>query len=36
MSVYEGTYKTLGHTHNVIYTEAEMGENSPPKKVMEL
>ena len=28
------TYKNLGHTHPVIYTEAEMGEYSTPKKGM--
>ena len=34
--VYEGTYKTLGHKHPVIYTAADMGEYSSPKKYMEL
>ena len=36
MSVYDITYKTLGHTYPGIYTAAEMGENIPPKKGMEL
>ena len=35
MSVYDVTYETLGHTHSGIYTEADMGEYSPPKKGME-
>ena len=36
MSVYEVTYKTIGHTHTGIYTAAEMGEYSTSKKGMEL
>ena len=36
MSVYDVTNKTIGHTHPVIYTAADMGEYSPPKKGMEL
>ena len=36
MSVYDVTYKTLGHTHPVISTAADMGEYSPPNKWMEL
>ena len=36
MSVYDITYKTLVHTHPVIYIAAQMGEYSATKKVMEL
>ena len=36
MSVYDVTYKTLGHTHPGIFTSAEMGQHSPYKKGMEL
>ena len=36
MSVYDATYKTLGHTHPRIYTVADMGKYSPPHKGMEL
>ena len=36
MSVYDVTYETLGHTHPVISTAAEMGENGPLKKGMQL
>ena len=36
MSVYDVTYKTLGHTYPGIYTASEMGEYSPSKKGMEL
>ena len=35
MSVYDVTYETLDHTNPGLYTAAEMGENSPPKKGME-
>ena len=35
MSVYNVTYKTLGHTHPRISTAEEMGSYSPPKKGME-
>ena len=34
MSVYEGTYKTLGHTHPGSYTTTEMGEYIQHKKGM--
>ena len=36
MSIYDVTYKTLGHTYPGISTIAKMGENSPPKKRKEL
>ena len=36
MSVYDITYKTLGHTHHGIYTASEMGEYSLSKKGMKL
>ena len=36
MSVYDATYKTLGHTQPGIYTAAEMGEYSKSKKGMEM
>ena len=36
MSVYDITYKTLGHTNPGIYTAEDMGEYTPPKKMMEL
>ena len=36
MSVYDFTYKNLGHTHTGTSTAAEMGEYSPHKKGMEL
>ena len=36
MSVYEVTYKPLGHTHPVIYTELEIGEYTPYNKGKEL
>ena len=36
MSVYDVTYKTLGHTHPGTSTAAAMGEYSPHKKRMEL
>ena len=32
LSVYETTYKTIGHTHPVIVTASDKGEYSPPKK----
>ena len=35
MSVYDVTYETIGHTHPVISTAAEMGEYITPKKGME-
>ena len=34
MSVYGVTYKTLGPTHPLIYTEADMGEYIPSNKGM--
>ena len=36
MSVYDVTLKTIGPPHTRISTAADMGENSPPKKGMEL
>ena len=36
MSVYGVTYETLGHTRPGVYTEADISENSPSKKGMEL
>ena len=36
MSVYNVTYKTLGHTHPGTSAAVEMGEYSPPKKGMKL
>ena len=36
MSVYDVTYKNLGHTHPGISTAEDMGEYIPPKKGMEL
>ena len=32
MSVYDVTYKTLGHTHPGMYIVADMDEYSQPKK----
>ena len=34
MSVYDVTYKTLGHTQPVISNASKMGEYSMPKKRM--
>ena len=34
MYVYGIMYKTLGHTHPVIYIASDMGEYVPPKKEM--
>ena len=36
MLVHDVTYKTLGHTHPVIFTAVDIGEYSTPKKWMEL
>ena len=36
MSVYDITYKSLGHTRPIIYTTEEMGEYLPPKTGIEL
>ena len=36
MSVYDVTYKNLGHTHSGIYNAEDMGEYSTPNKGMEL
>ena len=35
MSVYDVTYKNLGHTNPVISTAAEIVENRPHKKGVE-
>ena len=35
MSVYEITYKYLGHTHLVIVTASKKGEYTPAKEMME-
>ena len=35
MSVYDVTYKTLGHTRPIISTAAEVDEYSLPKKWLE-
>ena len=36
MSVYDVTYKTLGHTHPGFSTATDMGKYSPHNKGMEL
>ena len=36
LSVYDITYKTLGHINSRINAEADNGEYIPPKKGMEL
>ena len=36
MSVYDVTYKTLGHKQPGIYTAADMGEYSNSKKGMKM